>query len=178
MTSTAQAPGLDPAYPAHEQEALLLAALVRNSRLSLLYGEAGSDKRSSRISRARAGCNGERGRGSARLSLLKPAEPGLHRSRDPGLTNRRSIAVRACPHSSTALTASQRERPSGYSTTAPKAAKRTADRLQRINCGDLEREYGREPGCTTRTGSPPELEILLFNIRFAPLERRAKSSRA
>jgi hypothetical protein len=33
-------------------------------------------------------------------------------------------------------TASQRERPSGYSTTAPKAAKRTADRLQRLNCGD------------------------------------------
>jgi hypothetical protein len=33
-------------------------------------------------------------------------------------------------------TASQRERPSGYSTTAPKAAKRIADRLQRLNCGD------------------------------------------
>ena len=33
-------------------------------------------------------------------------------------------------------TSSQRERPSGYSTTAPKAAKRTADRLQRLNCGD------------------------------------------
>jgi hypothetical protein len=33
-------------------------------------------------------------------------------------------------------TASQRERPGGYSTTAPKIAKRTADRLQRLNCGD------------------------------------------
>jgi len=33
-------------------------------------------------------------------------------------------------------TASQRERPSGYSTTAPRAAKRTSDRLQRLNCGD------------------------------------------
>jgi hypothetical protein len=31
---------------------------------------------------------------------------------------------------------SQRERPSGYATTAPKAAKRTYDRLQRLNCGD------------------------------------------
>jgi hypothetical protein len=33
-------------------------------------------------------------------------------------------------------TASQRERPGGYSTTAPRAAKHTADRLQRLNCGD------------------------------------------
>jgi hypothetical protein len=33
-------------------------------------------------------------------------------------------------------TASQRERPGGYATTAPKSAKRTADRLQRLNCGD------------------------------------------
>src|SRR5262249_1929671 len=33
-------------------------------------------------------------------------------------------------------TASQRERPAGYATTAPKAAKRTYDRLQRLNCGD------------------------------------------
>jgi hypothetical protein len=33
-------------------------------------------------------------------------------------------------------TASQRERPGGYATTAPKAAKRIADRLQRLNCGD------------------------------------------
>jgi hypothetical protein len=33
-------------------------------------------------------------------------------------------------------TASQRERPGGYSTTAPRTAKRTADRLQRLNCGD------------------------------------------
>jgi hypothetical protein len=33
-------------------------------------------------------------------------------------------------------TASHRERPSGYSTTAPRAAKRVADRLQRLNCGD------------------------------------------
>jgi hypothetical protein len=33
-------------------------------------------------------------------------------------------------------TASQRERPGGYATTAPKAAKRLADRLQRLNCGD------------------------------------------
>jgi hypothetical protein len=33
-------------------------------------------------------------------------------------------------------TASQRERPGGYATTAPTAAKRTYDRLQRLNCGD------------------------------------------
>jgi hypothetical protein len=33
-------------------------------------------------------------------------------------------------------TASQRERPGGYATTAPKSAKRSADRLQRLNCGD------------------------------------------
>jgi hypothetical protein len=33
-------------------------------------------------------------------------------------------------------TAAHRERPGGYSTTAPKAAKRTADRLHRLNCGD------------------------------------------
>ena len=33
-------------------------------------------------------------------------------------------------------TAAQRERPGGYSTTAPKASKRTADRLHRLNCGD------------------------------------------
>jgi hypothetical protein len=33
-------------------------------------------------------------------------------------------------------TAAQRERPGGYSTTAPKAAKRTADGLKRLNCGD------------------------------------------
>src|SRR3954470_21995531 len=33
-------------------------------------------------------------------------------------------------------TSSRRERPGGYATTAPKAAKRTYDRLQRLNCGD------------------------------------------
>jgi hypothetical protein len=33
-------------------------------------------------------------------------------------------------------TAAQRERPNGYSTTAPKPAKSLADRLQRLNCGD------------------------------------------
>ena len=33
-------------------------------------------------------------------------------------------------------TASRRERPGGYATTAPKGAKRTYDRLQRLNCGD------------------------------------------
>ena len=33
-------------------------------------------------------------------------------------------------------TASQRERPGGYATTAPKSAKRIADRLQQLNCGD------------------------------------------
>jgi len=44
VTSTAQAPGLEPASQAHEQEALLLVELLRSSRLSLLYAEAGSDK--------------------------------------------------------------------------------------------------------------------------------------
>jgi hypothetical protein len=33
-------------------------------------------------------------------------------------------------------TASQRERPGGYATTAPRAAKRTFNRLERLNCGD------------------------------------------
>jgi hypothetical protein len=33
-------------------------------------------------------------------------------------------------------TAAQRERPGGYSTTAPVAAKETANRLHRLNCGD------------------------------------------
>jgi hypothetical protein len=33
-------------------------------------------------------------------------------------------------------TAARRERPAGYSTTAPKAAKRISDRLHRLNCGD------------------------------------------
>jgi hypothetical protein len=33
-------------------------------------------------------------------------------------------------------TASRRERPGGYSTTAPKAAKRAADLIHRLNCGD------------------------------------------
>ena len=33
-------------------------------------------------------------------------------------------------------TAAQRERPGGYSTTAPKPAKRVADELHRLNCGD------------------------------------------
>jgi hypothetical protein len=33
-------------------------------------------------------------------------------------------------------TSSRRQRPSGYATTAPRVAKRTADRLQRLNCGD------------------------------------------
>ena len=33
-------------------------------------------------------------------------------------------------------TASQRERPGGYSTTAPKAGKRTFNQLERLNCGD------------------------------------------
>jgi hypothetical protein len=41
-------------------------------------------------------------------------------------------------------TASQRERPGGYSTTAPRAAKRTADRLQRLNCGDWSGGTARE----------------------------------
>jgi len=43
VTSTAPAPGVD-RYPAYEQEALLLAELLRNTRLSLLYAEAGTDK--------------------------------------------------------------------------------------------------------------------------------------
>ena len=44
-------------------------------------------------------------------------------------------------------TASQRERPGGYATTAPEAAKRIADRLERLNCGDwsggMEQELDR-----------------------------------
>jgi hypothetical protein len=33
-------------------------------------------------------------------------------------------------------TSARRQRPAGYSTTAPKAAKRTAEQLERLNCGD------------------------------------------
>ena len=44
VTSTAQAPGVDASYQAHEQEALLLVELLRSSRLSLLYAEPGTDK--------------------------------------------------------------------------------------------------------------------------------------
>ena len=40
-------------------------------------------------------------------------------------------------------TAAQRPRPGGYSTTAPKAAKRVADRLQRLNCGDWSGDMAR-----------------------------------
>jgi hypothetical protein len=41
-------------------------------------------------------------------------------------------------------TSSWRERPGGYSTTAPKRAKRTAERLQRLNCGDWSGDTARE----------------------------------
>ncbi len=41
-------------------------------------------------------------------------------------------------------TASQRRRPGGYSTTAPEAAKRTADLLERLNCGDWSGDTARE----------------------------------
>jgi hypothetical protein len=41
-------------------------------------------------------------------------------------------------------TASQSQRPGGYATTAPKAAKRTADRLQRLNCGDWSNRTAQE----------------------------------
>lgn len=41
-------------------------------------------------------------------------------------------------------TASQRERPGGYSTTAPKAAKRVFNRLERLNCGDWSGGRARE----------------------------------
>jgi hypothetical protein len=41
-------------------------------------------------------------------------------------------------------TATQRERPGGYSTTAPKAAKALLDRLHRLNCGDWSGGMARE----------------------------------
>ena len=40
-------------------------------------------------------------------------------------------------------TASPRGRPAGYSTTAPRTAKRTSDRLQRLNCGDWSGDTAR-----------------------------------
>src|SRR5205807_7150443 len=46
-------------------------------------------------------------------------------------------------------TVAQRERPGGYATTAPKAAKRTADRLHRLNCGDWS---GDTPAVVDRLG--------------------------
>jgi len=39
-------------------------------------------------------------------------------------------------------TLAQRERPGGYATTAPKAAKRTTDRIHRLNCGDWSDNSG------------------------------------
>ena len=44
VTSTAQAPSAVSSYRAHEPEAQLLAELLRSTRLSLLYAEAGTDK--------------------------------------------------------------------------------------------------------------------------------------
>jgi hypothetical protein len=41
-------------------------------------------------------------------------------------------------------TAALRQRPNGYSTTAPKAAKALADRLQRLNCGDWSNDMAGE----------------------------------
>ncbi len=41
-------------------------------------------------------------------------------------------------------TAAQRQRPAGYSTTAPKQAKQVADRLQRLNCGDWSGDMAGE----------------------------------
>ena len=41
-------------------------------------------------------------------------------------------------------TAAQRQRPGGYSTTAPKQAKAVADRLQRLNCGDWSGDMAGE----------------------------------
>ena len=41
-------------------------------------------------------------------------------------------------------TASQRERPGGYSTTAPREAKRVFNRLERLNCGDWSGGRARE----------------------------------
>jgi hypothetical protein len=41
-------------------------------------------------------------------------------------------------------TAARRERPGGYSTTAPKPAKRTSDRLERLNCGDWSDDVAGE----------------------------------
>jgi hypothetical protein len=41
-------------------------------------------------------------------------------------------------------TVAHRERPGGYSTTAPKTAKRTAERLHRLNCGDWSDDTATE----------------------------------
>lgn len=41
-------------------------------------------------------------------------------------------------------TAAQRQRPGGYSTTAPKPAKTVADRLERLNCGDWSGDMAGE----------------------------------
>jgi hypothetical protein len=43
-------------------------------------------------------------------------------------------------------TAAQRQRPGGYATTAPKAAKRTSDRIHRLNCGDWSGGMAAELG--------------------------------
>jgi hypothetical protein len=41
-------------------------------------------------------------------------------------------------------TVAQRERPGGYATTAPRAAKRTSDRIHRLNCGDWSGDMAAE----------------------------------
>jgi hypothetical protein len=68
-----------------------------------------------------------------------PGQPGRVAYHGPGRVLELPIFDPSVDQGSVYLwydTASQRQRPSGYSTTAPKTAERTADRLQRLNCGD------------------------------------------
>jgi hypothetical protein len=76
-----------------------------------------------------------------------PGDPGSVAYRGPGRVLELPVFDPTVHYGSVYLwydTSSQRERPGGYSTTAPQAAKRTADRLQRLNCGDWSNGTGAE----------------------------------
>ena len=84
------------------------------------------------------------------VHLYRPSEPGAPGRvayRDDGRLLELPVFDPSVHYGSVYLwydTASQRERPGGYSTTAPRTAKRVADRVHRLNCGDWSGGMARE----------------------------------
>ena len=72
-------------------------------------------------------------------------------------------------------TAAQRERPNGYSTTAPKPAKSLADRLQRLNCGDWS---GTSQTKSDVSASARSLSTAVSSSETPPSRARAGSPHA